>query len=45
MRKPKFRTFKDRLREDLKAPQFKAHYATERQALKAQYRSLDRRPS
>jgi DNA-binding XRE family transcriptional regulator len=34
MKKEKVRTFRDRLREDLKNPEFKAHYQEERQALK-----------
>lgn len=34
MKKEKVRTFKSRLREDLKDPEFKAHYQEERQALK-----------
>jgi len=34
MKKEKIRTFKSRLREDLKDPEFKAHYKEERQALK-----------
>lgn len=34
MKKAKVRTFKSRLREDLKDPEFKAHYQEERQALK-----------
>jgi DNA-binding XRE family transcriptional regulator len=34
MKKEKVRTFRDRLREDLKDPEFKAHYQEERQALK-----------
>jgi hypothetical protein len=34
MRKSKIRTFKSRLREDLKDSEFKAHYQEERQALK-----------
>ncbi len=33
MKKGKVRTFKSRLREDLKDPEFKAHYQEERQAL------------
>ncbi len=33
MKKPKVRTFKSRLREDLKDPAFKAHYLEERHAL------------
>ena len=34
MKKEKVRTFRSRLREDLKDPEFKAHYKEERQALK-----------
>ena len=34
MRKAKVRTFQSRLREDIKDPEFKAHYQEERQALK-----------
>jgi len=34
MKKEKMRTFRSRLREDLKDPEFKAHYQEERQALK-----------
>jgi DNA-binding XRE family transcriptional regulator len=34
MRKSKIRTFQSRLHEDLKDPEFKAHYQEERQALK-----------
>jgi len=34
MKKDKVRTFRSRLREDLKDPEFKAHYLEERQALK-----------
>jgi DNA-binding XRE family transcriptional regulator len=34
MKKTKIRTFRDRLREDLKNSEFKAHYQEERQALK-----------
>jgi hypothetical protein len=34
MRKAKVRTFRSRLREDLKDPEFKAHYNEERKALK-----------
>ena len=34
MKKEKVRTFRSRLREDLKNPEFKAHYQEERQALK-----------
>lgn len=34
MKKEKVRTFRSRLREDLKDPEFKAHYQEERQALK-----------
>ena len=34
MKKDKIRTFRSRLREDLKDPEFKAHYQEERQALK-----------
>ena len=34
MKKEKVRTFHSRLREDLKDPEFKAHYQEERQALK-----------
>jgi len=34
MKKKKMRTFRNRLREDLKDPEFKAHYQEERQALK-----------
>jgi len=34
MKKEKVRTFRDRLREDLRNPEFKAHYQEERQALK-----------
>jgi len=34
MKKEKVRTFRNRLREDLKDPEFKAHYQEERQALK-----------
>jgi DNA-binding XRE family transcriptional regulator len=33
MKKGKVRTFQNRLREDLKDPEFKAHYQKERQAL------------
>jgi DNA-binding XRE family transcriptional regulator len=33
MKKGGFRTFQDRLREDLKDPEFKRHYDEERQAL------------
>lgn len=34
MKKGKVRTFRSRLSEDLKDPEFKAHYQEERQALK-----------
>jgi len=34
MKKAKMRTFRSRLREDLKDPEFKTHYREERQALK-----------
>ncbi len=34
MKKEKVRPFRSRLREDLKDPEFKAHYQEERQALK-----------
>jgi ribosome-binding protein aMBF1 (putative translation factor) len=34
MKKAKVRTFRSRLREDLKDPKFRAHYREERQALK-----------
>jgi DNA-binding XRE family transcriptional regulator len=34
MKKEKVKTFRSRLREDLKDPEFKAHYQEERQALK-----------
>jgi DNA-binding XRE family transcriptional regulator len=34
MKKEKVRAFRNRLREDLKDPEFKAHYQEERQALK-----------
>jgi DNA-binding XRE family transcriptional regulator len=34
MKQGKVRTFRSRLREDLKDPKFKAHYQEERQALK-----------
>ena len=34
MKKAKVRTFKSRLREDLKDPEFRVHYQEERQALK-----------
>ena len=34
MNKGKVRTFRSRLREDLRDPEFKAHYQEERQALK-----------
>lgn len=34
MKKTKVRTFRSRLREDLKDPEFKARYREERQALK-----------
>jgi DNA-binding XRE family transcriptional regulator len=34
MNKGKVRTFQSRLQEDLKDPEFKAHYQEERQALK-----------
>lgn len=34
MKKGKVRTFQNRLREDLKEPEFRAHYLEERQALK-----------
>jgi len=34
MKKEKIRTFRSRLREDLKDAEFKAHYQEERQALK-----------
>jgi DNA-binding XRE family transcriptional regulator len=34
MKKEKVRTFRSRLREDLKDPEFTAHYQEERQALK-----------
>jgi DNA-binding XRE family transcriptional regulator len=34
MKQGKVRTFRSRLREDLKDPEFKAHYQEERQALK-----------
>jgi DNA-binding transcriptional regulator YiaG len=34
MKKTKMRTFRSRLREDLKDPEFKKHYQEERQALK-----------
>jgi len=33
MKKGKVRTFRSRLREDLKDPEFRAHYQEERQAL------------
>jgi len=35
MKKGKVRTFRSRLREDLKDPEFKAHYQEERQAIKS----------
>jgi DNA-binding XRE family transcriptional regulator len=34
MKKGKVRTFQSRLREDIKDPEFKAHYQEERQALR-----------
>jgi len=34
MKKGKVRTFRSRLREELKDPEFKSHYQEERQALK-----------
>jgi DNA-binding XRE family transcriptional regulator len=34
MKQGKVRTFRSRLREDLKDPEFKSHYQEERQALK-----------
>lgn len=34
MKKAEVRTFRSRLREDLKDPEFRAHYREERQALK-----------
>jgi DNA-binding XRE family transcriptional regulator len=34
MKKEKVRTFRNRLHDDLKDPEFKAHYQEERQALK-----------
>lgn len=34
MKKTEVRTFRSRLREDLKDPEFRAHYREERQALK-----------
>jgi len=34
MKKGKVRTFRSRLREDLRDPEFKAHYQEEQQALK-----------
>ena len=34
MKKEKVRTFRTRLKEDLKDPEFKAHYQEERQSLK-----------
>ena len=34
MKKGKVRTFQSRLREDIKDPEFKAHYQEEKQALK-----------
>jgi DNA-binding XRE family transcriptional regulator len=34
MKKGKVRTFQSRLREDLKDPEFRAHYIEEKQALK-----------
>ncbi|MCX5818404.1 MAG: helix-turn-helix transcriptional regulator [Deltaproteobacteria bacterium] len=34
MKKGKVRTFQSRLQEDIKDPEFKAHYQEERQALK-----------
>ena len=34
MKKGKVRTFQSRLREDMKDPEFKAHFQEERQALK-----------
>lgn len=33
MKKPKFRTFQERLREDLKDPEFRRHFEEERRAL------------
>ena len=33
MKRERFRTFKSRLREDLKDPEFKRHYEEEKQAL------------
>jgi len=33
MRKPKIRTFQERLREDLKDPEFRRHFEQERRAL------------
>lgn len=33
MRKPKIRTFQERLREDLKDPEFRRHFEEERRAL------------
>jgi len=34
MKKDKVRTFRSRLREDIKDPEFKKHYQEERQTLK-----------
>lgn len=43
MRKTKVRTFRSRLGEDLKDPEFRAHYNEERQALKLAMKIIELR--
>jgi ribosome-binding protein aMBF1 (putative translation factor) len=43
MKKAKVRTFHSRLREDLKDPEFRAHYDEERQALKLAMKIIELR--
>lgn len=43
MKKGKVRTFRSRLREDIKDPEFKAHYQEEKQALKLAMRIAELR--
>ena len=43
MKKGKVRTFQSRLWEDIKDPEFKAHYQEERQALKLAMKIAERR--
>ncbi len=43
MKKAKVRTFRSRLREDLKDPEFRSHYNEERQALKLAMKIIELR--